>query len=41
MVESAKAEEHLLNMDFVQAKAKEIQSRREAQEVAKLIEQQH
>ncbi|XP_051903076.1 HAUS augmin-like complex subunit 1 [Hippocampus zosterae] len=32
MVESAKAEEHLLNMDFVQAKAKEIQSRREAQE---------
>ncbi|XP_077361844.1 HAUS augmin-like complex subunit 1 isoform X2 [Festucalex cinctus] len=31
-VERAKAEERLLNMDFLKAKAKEIRSRREAQE---------
>lgn len=32
-VESAKAEERMLNMDFVTAKAKELSSRRERAEV--------
>lgn len=32
-VESAKAEERLLNMDFVTAKAKELSNRRERAEV--------
>lgn len=32
-VESAKAEERLLNMDFVTAKAKELENRRERAEV--------
>lgn len=34
-VESAKAEERLLNMDFVTAKAKELGSRRERAEVCR------